>query len=302
MHANLLIRDATKIAEMRERVYGYMLYTRREKYEGWIRGIKRYKKWVLAAERWLVPLGVEYFRDAALRLEMIECVYAALRCKDDIADGDAPLPARFCSRTAYAEAMMHFVRTGRKHHELSEELLAHAFDVAKELDMHIKPFVLDMLESLLFDAVRSESPELVIFDQEQLDRSSGLLDIIGTGGGGLLALGEPLTALDTIEPLGQANRIAYNIRDLDEDMRSNQCNISREDIETFGILDPRDTHSPEVRRWKCKEAARGLLLLEKYRWSVPTAGLHPITRIIFWLVYDRPTERSLERALTENLD
>lgn len=292
MHANHILCDP-RIAEMKERVYGYMLSTRKEKYEEWIRGIKRYKKLVLFAER----LGIEYFRDAALRLEMIECVYVGLRIEDDRADGDAPLPGGFSSRAEHVEAMIHFVKYGWTHADIVEELLAHAFDVAKEFDMDIKPFVLSMLESLLFDAQRHESPELIVFDEDRLAYSSDLLDIIGTGGGGLLALREPLTALEAVKPLGKAVRIRYNIRDLDADMRGNQCNISREDIEKFGIVDPRDTHSSGMRRWVLDEANRGLMLIDAYRRYVDDYRLHPITRIILWLAYGRPTEKFLERVL-----
>ena len=301
MDANELFGAIGSAVEMKDRVYGYLLATRGNKYKKWIRGIKILKRLALWAERWLVPLGLEYFRDARERLDMLEAVYTGLRPADDITDGDAELPGNIPA-DMYIVRLIVFVKTGGMPRDLVERLMAHAFYTGDKLGMNMREPVLKVLRSLLFDAKRRDSSTLQICDADEMEKNYDLCDIEGVVIGCLIAARESLEEWERIAPLARAVRIGYNIEDLDAEMSKNLCNISREDVEKFNIFDPRDTHSHEVRKWKFTEAARGLILLERYRWGIRTSTLHPITRLILWLAFERPTEKSLDRILLGNFD
>jgi phytoene/squalene synthetase len=290
--------DALGVAEMKERAYGSMLHTRRKKYESWIRGIKQGKRIGLIAE-WFAACGLSYFRDARKRLELVECVYVAMRLVDDVVDRDAPLPPEWASSAAYVGAIIAFLDGEASQNSPVMELLRYAFHIGDELGMDMRHPVRDMLESMAFDAKRQESPKMRTFPREALERHFHLLDIRGTIGGCLLVAREPASAWKCIEPLGEATRIRYTLRDLDEDLRANFCNVPQEDIDAFGITNVRHSTSGPMRRWKRKECLRALDFLGAYRAGQELRSLHPITRFILNRVYEVPTKRYLLRTLGE---
>lgn len=297
-HVETVRLDARGVAELKQRVYGYMLATRRDKYEPWVRGIERYKHWALLAERYGVPLGVRYFTEASARVELIEAIYIAMRLVDDFVDKDAPLPDGWRSSVAYVEAFVEALETGRLRSDIPGSLLRYAFDIGEALRIDMRPSVRDILMSLHFDAKRQESPAMLFFERETLEHHFHLLDIRGTVGGCLAVTREPLDSWQLIEPLGVATRIRYNVRDLDEDLRARLCNIPLEDIERFRIRNVLDTTSVEMCNWKRMEALRGLDLLDMYRERKHELSLHFFTNTVLRRAYEQPATRYLKEAST----
>lgn len=284
------------IAELKEDVYGHMLATRRDKYEGWIQGIKRYRRYAQIGE-YAVPLGLSYFKDATTRIELIEALYIALRLVDDIVDGDAPLPTGWISATVYVEHLISFVRDPRHPSDRIEHLLAYGFQLGRALQMDLGRCMIDILGSLRFDATRRGTPKLYIPSKKELDRYFYRLDIRGTIGGCLIITRELRVTYRDLAPLGRATRIYYDIRDLAEDINAGLCNISREDVRCFGIRDVRDLTSPRLLDWRLARAEDGLLLLREWQKKKTGLRLHSFTRLALYRGYEVPAERYLEQVL-----
>jgi len=288
--------NVQSVAELKEDVYKHMLATRREKYGAWIRGVKRYKRYARIGE-YVVPLGLTYFKDASARIELIEAVYIALRLVDDIVDGDAAVPAGWNSASAHVEHLIAFVRDPRHPLDRIERLLAHAFQLGRELHMDLRRCVLDILGSLRFDAMRRSARKLYIPTQKELRRYFWRLDIRGTMGGCLIVMRETRVTYRDLAPLGRATRIYYDIRDLSEDIGAGLCNISREDVKYFGIADVRDLASARVQDWRLAKAEDGLYMLRDYQQTKRGLHMHPFTRLVLRNRYELPVEEYLEDLL-----
>ena len=150
--------------------------------------------------------------------------------------------------------------------------------------------------------MRRHSPELLIFNKEELEHHFHILDIRGTVGLWLILLRERSDAFPALGHLGEAARIYYNIRDLREDMRARLCNIPRESFETFAIPMPHDfsDHAlaewcalPQVRAWRIAEARQGARLFNEYLNQKATLQLHVFTNGILKGLFEISTGRGL---------
>ena len=154
-----------------------------------------------------------------------------------------------------------------------------------------------MLSGLLA-AARKTADRVQVFERRELQHYFHYLDIIGTIGGCLKLTREWRVKSTDLAELGEATRIYYNLRDLEEDMLASLFNIPSEDMLLFGITLPDHTSkdavhawcaSGPVQKWCANEAKRGLALLAKYREKRSLLPLHSFTRAILHHMYERKT-------------
>jgi len=267
-------------------VYIHMLQTRLLKYAAWMCILTIAKALVCAC--WPLALfGIAFFKNAWRRLRVIDLLYAFLHLADDIVDDDAPVPPGWSSALAYIERLIHFVTIRDEPQDRLERGLGYVLDLAAGMGMSLTQGILDILNSMRFDATRRSGTELRIVSAAELWHHFHLLDIRGTITLWLIILRERTEVSDALALLGEAIRIYYNIRDLEEDMRARLCNIPREAFAEFGIPVPHNLSPegvrmwcrlPQVQAWCAAEKRRGWMLFTMYRGQKSALGLHPFTR------------------------
>jgi hypothetical protein len=250
----------------------------------------------------LVPFGNSFFEYARQRARLIDLLYWVMHAIDDIVDKDAPVPEGYTSALAYIERVIQFVELRDKPRDRLERTFGYVLDLAGTLKMGLAGGIRDILHSMQFDAIRLSKPGLQIFSDVELKYHFHLLDISGTVTLWLIILRERMSALPAITMLGEAARIYYNLRDLEEDMRARLCNIPREAFIEFWIPVPNDLSAiglarwsqlPEVQEWRAAEARRGRDLFNAYMLQKASLGLHPFTNRILHNLFEVSVERGL---------
>ena len=270
-----------------EEVFSQMLETRARKYQYFLAGL---------------AFGIRILLPQRKRADIFRCVYASLRRADDVADGDIPNPPPHNTAPEFIERLISFVEIGGTTPEdNAEKLLSYAFMLAKEENIDISGCVRKILDSLLFDA-RRRNPVLQVFPARTLDEYFHRMDIEGTIEMCLLLTEENRRSVAHahLSDLGKATRIYYTLRDLKEDTTAGLCNISQEDIHTFGISDVRDNSSKGILAWQRLQAQKGLRLLRQHRacmrWP-PLIEMNLRTKAVLWFVYEAPAGRYFRTIL-----
>ena len=276
--------------EIRERVFKQMLQTRASKYYWWIWGMK---------------LGTKLFLGERDRVEIMLSIYAAMRIIDDVVDGDAPLPQQFISTLDYVGRYTRFVQSGGIPTDDVEGLFAYAFALAVQADIDLREEVVDILNSLRFDAERRDTRKPHVLSHRLLQLHFHTLDIRGTISACLKLAGEDKKGVTVahLRPLGEASRIYYNLRDLKEDALAGFCNIPADAMRLFG-LQPLESTAPEeiaawcesrgVVEWCRNEGRRGRRLLAEHAKNMETPllrSMHWRTRMTLNLMYRNSAQK-----------
>ena len=298
--------DAEIATQAMEEIKAHMMTTRPEKYGPWFAGIERFKTIARVSGKVSFVPGFRYFDDADIRAKGTEAVYSAARHADDVADGDAAVPPGFSSALEFLGYLTRVLYGQEAPREATGKLFMYGLSLLQEAGADLTLHMLDILAALRFDAMRRSRSELVVLDREQIDHYVDRRDINGTIGGCLLVTRERAVTIDDIAPLGYATQIRYTIRDLRADVLQRMFNIPREDVQKFGIYIPDPSSevavrawsdSLPVRRWCHAEAKRANALLEEYRGRKTELLMHPYTRSVLYLAYERPADLYVRETL-----
>ena len=251
---------------------------------------------------------VSFLPEGRMRGNFLRAYYMLMRHLDDIADGDRPLPEGNQSATALLDELMEFSAAWQRGEQPAprtflQGLLAYCLRFAGNFDEDFTSETRDILSSLKFDAERRGKD--MFFSEHDLQEYFHRCDISGTVRGCLKICNEKPKLEPAFEPLGNAVRIHYNLRDLTEDVRGRLINVSQEDAQRLGISldalrEQGDMH-PGVCAWRNEQVALGLRLLEQHRTLVKTLNIQPITRLILWGGYERPARRFLSQQTIEGI-
>ena len=269
--------DATKASELRGIIFREMIRTRPHKYKKWLRG--------MGTMRLLTMLCGE-----GIRAEIIVSLYAALHLVDDVVDGDVDLPAQYSTTIDYARRKVRFCARPSVPEDDVECLLLYALTLSERIGLDIAKEMHCILASMLFDAGRRDPLHPKAFRVRVLHKHFHWLDIEGTIGLCLKIFEEARTRHADLRELGEASRIQYTLKDVDEDFRAGYCNIPLEDVERLGIHVFDSTSSP-VQKWCTEESERGLQLLQEHRRKVKRLPLRFLTRIVLPLFYEWPARK-----------
>lgn len=304
----------TLARDMRNQVFWHMLKTRPAKYITSLISLEssRALGFILAKPK--------DYRTTIRRGKLLESYYVLMRIVDDVADGDLSLPAYSKDIVDFVNARIDFASSyhsenPRKHNNDIDNLMFYCFKLAEECGFSIEQENDDILRSLLFDSKRLVHTRTTgrnrIFPEVELRHHFYLLDIRGTIKGSLkIVVGEDSEKYPLLEPLGEATRIYYNLKDLREDLRTGLINISVEDCKKHGIPIPlleahHDLESmlaynsltKSIKRWEFEQAERGLSLIRDHQMIMRKNDFKLFTRIALKTGYEIPVERYFRRVL-----
>ncbi|MDD4319215.1 MAG: squalene/phytoene synthase family protein, partial [Candidatus Peribacteraceae bacterium] len=273
----------TDVKRFNEGVRGEMLARNAPKYRSFLRGM----------ETMIAVVG--FLPEGRLRGGFLRTYYMLMRHLDDIVDGDRPLPDGYASAEALLDELIVFTSSRRQGApqrpvRFLDHVLAHCLKLSEKFGEDFTSETEDILHSLKFDARRRGKDEF--FSEEELRQHFHRCDISGTERGCLKICDEDPSLEAALEPLGNAVRIQYNLRDLVEDVRAGLINVSREDAARFGItfeaLQHKGVEDPGVRAWWTEQTALGLHLLERHSANLRTLDVRPLTRLILYRGYEKP--------------
>jgi len=266
----------------RQLVFQNMMCTRGPKY--------RYFLWALRASK--------YASCQLVRGAFLENYYALMRYLDDIVDDDAPLPDGYSSATEYMDRKIDFAREPVESIDSSEMVMAHCFDIGRQFGEEFGAETADILGSLRFDAARKNPEDPQIMSSNELQHHFHLLDIRGTISACLKLADEKDVTSEDLEPLGNASRIHYTLRDYSEDLEAGFVNIPQEDMAAFGISQSDlSTSSAPVRKWMVAQAQKGIELLSEHRQSLPRLPMKRFIKAALWGIYERPARNCFKNIL-----
>ncbi len=268
-----LREEADSYADVREAVFKQMLERNGPKYKWFIVGIRFFK----------------LLSGSSPRGQFLENYYTAMRYIDDIADGDAPLPPGYNDGEDYISKKLEYIESGTPPADDCENLLALSFKLAKEFNVDFSQETDDILRSLQFDARRRGKYQ--IFSEQELKDHFFMLDIRGTVRGDLKVFNESPEHYDILQPLGEADRIHYNLRDFKEDVSVGFINIPAEDCARLGITadilkSGEYTGHQGLRAWFKEQAEKGLALIEKYHEKRKGVRFQPVTQMAIKLGFE----------------
>jgi phytoene/squalene synthetase len=296
-------------SQFKSEIYAH-LKQRGGKYDGMIKGLKAF--------RFYTRLTFQQTRG-----DLLESYYVLMRYIDDIVDGDAPLPEGYATPLEYVEAKIRFSETRNRPNDEADYLMLYCFDLAHKLHIEIDKETTSILNSMRFDALRRFYPQkvpdaeeygkMIICSEKVLHEHFHLLDIEGTVNGAIKVFGrDPDQLYSAIEPLGEASRIFYNLKDYWEDIKAGLVNISREDITAYRISEEdivlmreqsmRDDLEHKVlasgaERWFHDQARIGLNKIEESRRLRRNERIGLVVSYTLRRVYERPAEEFFEGAL-----
>jgi len=246
---------------------------RKKKYKWFLRGIG----------------ALKLVTDTKEQAGVIENFYVAMRYIDDVVDGDVKPPEGY-TPIQYVKEKIEFVETDRPPKDDIEKLISLSFRLGTEFGHDYHEDAKDIIGSLLFDAERRGTH--TIFDEKTLHDHFYALDIKGTIKGALKVVGENMNLYEVIEPLGEAVRIYYNLRDFRDDIQAGLVNISSEDCERFHIT--KDTLKSGgyathmgVHAWFIDQAKKGLALMDEYHKKKEGVTMRPATEATLKLGFER---------------
>jgi hypothetical protein len=220
---------------------------------------------------------------------------------DDVVDGDTPLPDGHASAADFVQSKIDFANEPKQPQDAPDKLLLHCFDLAQKIGDDFSSETNDILHSLHFDAVRRNPSNPRSIPRNELQHHFHLLDIRGTIGACLKLAREKEVQHTDLQPLGDASRIYYTLRDFDDDIRAGFNNVPSEDAGSIGISDTevRDSSSRGVQKWFQQEAKRGMGMLDDHRKEIPKMPLRRLTKAALWWIYERPAKHFFQHVLRQ---
>jgi len=228
------------------------------------------------------------------KADLLENYYYLMRFIDDVADGQAQLPASFFSEEEYVDTKINFSKTLSNPKDFADYMMMRSFQSAYDLGIDISLETSNILESMLFDSKRKG--KFMIFDEQQLDLHYDMLDIKGCISGALKIMGEDSKLTKDILPLGKASRIYYDTRDIREDISQGFVNISKEDLSSFNVnID--DILRNDIKRLMMHRATVGVAkLLEYHR----PKDMKFLTKLTLIFGYEHPSKKYFNNVLKHN--
>jgi len=268
-----LREEVSSYAGVREAVFKQMLERNEPKYKWFIMGIRFFK----------------LLSGSSPRGQFLENYYVAMRYIDDIADGDTPLPSGYNDAEDYISKKLEHLESGTSPADDCENLLALSFKLAKEFDVDFSQETDDILRSLQFDARRRGKYQ--VFSEQELKDHFFMLDIRGTVRGDLKIFNENPGHYEVLQPLGEADRIYYNLSDFKEDISAGFINIPAEDCARLGITadilkSGEYTDHQGLRTWLKEQAKKGLALIEEYHTRRKGVRFQPVTQMALKLAFE----------------
>jgi hypothetical protein len=260
-----------------------MLTTRGWKYRAFLRYLRIFK----------------YVSFKPTRGKFLEYYYTLMRYLDDVVDGDAPMPQGFNDSSDYIRKKILFTNNPVNPEDEVDHLILFCFQLADKIHENFQSETKDILESLLFDAVRRD--KLIIYPGNVLMHHFHKLDIRGTIRATLKIFKEDPDKYEFLEPLGIACRYQYDIEDLQSDISSGYINITEEECERFkiGLKDLTDFSKDKLKAWCQYRAKIGLELLKKHHELLPEGKFSLLSRATFPLVYEYPARRLFRKILSD---
>ncbi|MCP3928761.1 MAG: class 1 isoprenoid biosynthesis enzyme [Bacteroidetes bacterium] len=242
----------------------------------------------------------KYFAFSLRRGAFLENYYLLMRCIDDIVDGDAPLPEGYLTAEAFVLDKIAFAANPVTPNDEYDALLLHCYDIGDSFLQNFQEETQDILGSLLFDARRIE--KLQVYSKKELWKYFHEMDVRGTIRATLKIFKEDPEKYKYLEPLGNACRVYYNLRDFEEDIRAGYVNIPKEDMERFGIrkVDLSNKDHPAIRNWFIDQAELGMQLLAKHHLFLKQCRFSCLARATFSLVYEKSAKDYFIKVLNEN--
>ncbi len=227
--------------------------------------------------------------------ELLESYYTFMRYVYDIVDGDHPyreMPYEL--RSDFVERRLQFAKELQKPEDESDFLLLRSSELAHKLGIDLSEETDDILKSLHFDAKRVG--RRLILPSSELQEHFYKLDIRGTIRAALKLFKENNDTHSTLEDLGFAARIYYDLRDYTSDLSAGYVNISREACESYNIADF-DKRSSGVQRWFIDQARLGLAHLERHRDTRTRVNYRSLTWLTLSRAYEQPARKFFQRTL-----
>ncbi len=176
------------------------------------------------------------------RIQLLNKIYLACRCFDNVIDGDSPILLSTEELKLYAHvAENHFISEKWDRNFVPDKYFSEGLKIAEEISLEIKNQVLMVIKSMRFDAERRsrflKTGEIEFISEADLKEHYYQLDIEGTIGAMLVLVDEENNEENRklVQPLGEVMRIYYDIRDLKKETKQGLCNISKEDAQRFKI-------------------------------------------------------------------
>jgi hypothetical protein len=268
--------------KMRSKVFSHMLKSRGKKYYSFLFYLRFFK----------------YIAFAPLRGKFLESYYTLMRYLDDIVDGDAELPNDYLVESDYIKDKLKFLDNPVNPTDDADFMILYCSSLARKFNEEFTDETRDILESLLFDAMRRG--KYSILSKDDLSRHFHLMDIRGTIRATLKIFRDDPEKYRFLEPLGIACRHQYNLEDFDADIAAGYINISREECERFGIRheEIHISSSMPVRSWKKHHATEGMSLLSEHHRQMPNGNFSILQKAIFRVVYEMPAKRTFRKILS----
>lgn len=263
---------------LKEKVFGDMLERNEDKFRQLI---------------FLLKLA-KYIPSCRTRGQFLEAYYVYMRAIDDVCDRDSPVPSGFDSAVEFVLDKLDFSRRLIKPRDNIDHTLLYCNRLASRFGEDFSSETDDILGSMLFDARRYGKN--IVYPDSELKHHFYLLDIRGTIRATLKIYGEDPDKFHFLEPLGNATRVYYDLRDYCDDSKAGLVNISQEDVTRLGITDF-DTNSEGVKTWFKEQASRGLDLLGDHRRNLGPANLGLLARLTLPRVYENDARNYFKGVL-----
>lgn len=268
------------------------------------RGFKQYGKYF--AGMWIY--GLIYPQQA----DIIRSAYFWFRHVDDVADNDKPLPSGYENKRHFLQSKKGLIEQlfsrvpDRLSGDREDILLADYYSISKRLGISLGEESLAVLDTIILDEERARSRRILI--QSELDDYFDKLDFACIGGA-LKVAGETASCRD-LSSLSWAVRTMFNLRDFPKDLAEGIINISREDIDRYGVdlskVEGCQTVEEVVgyrpmRRWYEDQTARGISFLTEGKREIKDHRFQWVTNIALVANFAGPTGRIL-RGYARMLD
>lgn len=263
---------------------------------GW-QGVKQYGRYF--ASFWVYGL-VEPDRASVL-----QSTYFWLRHIDDVADQDKPVPSMYESRHQFLTAKRDMVESyfsgtaAPVYGERPDILLVSADLTTQKLGFSLRQETSAVLDTIIFDEERSRSKRVPA--QQELDDYFNKLDFACLNGA-LKIAGEQHCRDTDLPDLSWATRIVFNLRDFPKDFAAGIVNISREDMQKYGVdtnvlaecktIEELVAYSP-MRRWYSDQLTAAQHFLDVGRVGLAGLGLKWITRLAIQVSFINPDQKYL---------
>lgn len=253
------------------------------------------------------------------KAKILEATYLAFRILDDIVDGDIETALSVREKKRYLNEKIETLDTEQFSSSDSVEVyFSLVFEAAKKIGIEVRKPMIDMLRSIQFDFGRAsrweesakQAGDIPICSDAELQKYFFDLDIVGTIGEAIQFFGEKYSEerITLLQPLGEAVRIEYNLKDLAADLRQGLCSVSSEDMQQFGISRndlmvlitettlPISSYPPVLRAWMQAQIEKFRFLMEKHKEIMRKSRFNAVIRMVLPPLYVWSGEKGIQHV------